>query len=103
MHNDRTFSNLSMQVLSKSNHTIFLDFTQIENLTSNINSLFRSRVDYLNELKMREKEEIVEILNEKKFVEQKPFSELIEDDIVDSIENNELIQFPIEISHLSFP
>ena len=34
------FSNLSMQALSKSNRDILLSFTQIENLASNINSLF---------------------------------------------------------------
>ena len=51
------FSNLSVQTLSKRNDTILLEFTQIQNLTSNINRLLRIRIDYLNELKKREKEE----------------------------------------------
>ena len=69
-------SNLSMQALSKSNDTILLDFTQIENLTSNINSLLRIRIDYLNELKIRETKQIVEILKEKNLLKKNHFLNL---------------------------
>ena len=69
-------SNLLMQALSKSNDTILLDFTQIENLTSNINSLLRIRIDYLNELKIRETKQIVEILKEKNLLKKNHFLNL---------------------------
>ena len=69
-------SNLLMQALSKSNDTILLDFTQIENLTSNINSLLRIRIDYLNEIKIRETKQIVEILKEKNLLKKNHFLNL---------------------------
>ena len=44
-----------MQTLSKRNDTILLEFTKIQNLTSNINRLLRIRINYLNELKKEKK------------------------------------------------
>ena len=58
------FSNLSLHALSKSDDTISLDFTQIENLTSNINNLLRIK---------REKEEFQEIIDDKKFIPKNHF------------------------------
>ena len=79
------FSNPSMQALSKIDDTILLDFTKIKDFTSNINSLLRIRTDYLNELKKREKGEIRKIIEDKKFVEQKSFHDVLEDEIIDSM------------------
>ena len=92
-----------MQTLSKRNDTILLEFTKIQNLTSNINRLLRIRINYLNELKKREKEEFQKTIDNKKFVEQKPFHDVLEHEIIDSIKNEyELPPFPPNNSFLSF-
>ena len=69
-------SNLSMQGLSKTNDTILLDFTQIENLAANINSLLKIRTDFFKRKKKERKKEIGDfqrIIEDKKSCRSKTF------------------------------
>ena len=68
------FSNLSMEALSKSNNNILLSFTQIENLEFNINGLLRTKIDYLNEINIKAKKRINEMLTGKKLITIKHFT-----------------------------
>ena len=55
--------------------------TQIQNLASNINSLIRIWIEFLNEPKYNEKREIDDVLTKKKIDEDKAFNQVIEEDI----------------------
>ena len=68
------FSNLSMEALSKSNNNILLSFTQIENLEFNINGLLRTKIGYLNEINIKAKKRINEMLTGKKLITIKHFT-----------------------------
>ena len=62
------FSNLSMQVLSRSNNSLLLNFEGIKKLVVNDNKLFREKVYYFNNEKIKDKKQIHERLNENKIV-----------------------------------